>query len=95
MHVGSTGILGVHVQDAAASRGALVVDVQSDTPAKSAGLAANDVIVSIDGKSVTSSADLATVLSGYHAHDKVTVAWLDGSGQRHTATIQLVNGPPK
>jgi S1-C subfamily serine protease len=95
VHVGSTGILGVHVQDATGARGALVVDVQSDTPARSAGLAANDVIVSIDGKSVTSSADLAAVLSGYHARDKVTVAWLDSSGQRHTATVQLVNGPPR
>jgi S1-C subfamily serine protease len=94
VHVGTRGILGVSVQDAAGGRGALVVGVQSDSPAKSAGLGANDVIVSIDGKSVSSQTDLSNALNGYHARDKVSVGWIDSSGQRRNATIQLVSGPP-
>ena len=30
----------------------------------------------------------------YSPNDKVSVEWIDSSGQSHTATIELGSGPP-
>jgi S1-C subfamily serine protease len=75
------------------TNGVVVVGVPSGTPASGAGLVAGDTIVSIDGKTITSSADLSAAISAHHPGDTATVGWVDQSGQHHTASVRLATGP--
>jgi S1-C subfamily serine protease len=93
VQIGARGILGVQVRDASTS-GALVSAVESGSPAERAGIAAGDVITSVGGAGVTSASTLHTALQGKHPGDRVTVGWVDASGQQHTATITMEAGPP-
>ena len=38
-------------------------------------------------------AALTTALHKHHPGDKITVGWLDASGQTHQASVTLVAGP--
>jgi S1-C subfamily serine protease len=91
VHIGARALLGVQVQQA---QGATVAAVQPGSPAESAGLAAGDVIVSVGNQTISSVSDLPTALDSYHPGDKVSIGWIDGNGQHHTATVQLIAGPP-
>jgi S1-C subfamily serine protease len=62
-------------------------------PAALAGLAAGDVITSVDGLSIASPTTLTTVLDQHHPGDKVSVTYLDQALQQHTATAVLAAGP--
>jgi len=48
----------------------------------------------VGGQSVASSADLRFALQRHSPGDSVSVTWIDASGSQHTATVQLVAGPP-
>lgn len=74
--------------------GAVVTGVMRGSPAEQSGLAAGDVIVSLDAAVVDSPSALATLLTGHHPGDLVRLAWVDPSGQQHTATVRLAAGPP-
>ena len=65
----------------------------SGSPAANAGLAAGDEITSIGGQSVLRAEDITHVLVKYHPGDSISISWLDQSGQSHTATVTLANGP--
>ena len=54
-----------------------------------------DVITSLGGKTIGTANDLTSDMGAYHPGDKVTIGWTDGSGQTHTATVQLSSGPPQ
>jgi S1-C subfamily serine protease len=86
---GSTGNTG------SSASGAPVASVVTNGPAQEAGLAEGDVITSLGGKSLSTPNDLTTAISQYHPGDKVSIGWTDGSGQTHTATVQLSSGPPQ
>ena len=100
--VGARAILGAEVQDTTAPDGSAdpnasgvpVMGVESGSPADNAGLAAGDTIVSLDGGPVNSIADLSSAMASHHPGDKVSLGWIDSSGQQNTATVQLVAGPP-
>ncbi|MEY2424190.1 MAG: hypothetical protein QOI95_4257 [Acidimicrobiaceae bacterium] len=91
VHIGERAILGVQVQQ---GQGAAVAAVQPGSPADAAGLAAGDVIASVGDKTITSVSDLTSALDGHHPGDKVRIGWTDTGGQPHTATVQLIAGPP-
>jgi S1-C subfamily serine protease len=94
VHIGATGFLGVKVEAAqAGSSGAEIVEVEPNTPAALAGLAAGDVINSLGGKAVASPEALTTLIQLYHPGDRVRLGWTDYSGVRHSATVQLATGP--
>jgi len=101
VHIGATGLLGVQItpaDNAAANgiqvgSGAAVAGVVSGTPAAQTGLAAGDVITSVDGQSVTSPKGLQAALEQHHPGDSVTIGWTDQAGQSHSASVTLVNGP--
>lgn len=67
--------------------GALVTDVNEDSPAEAAGIRAGDVIVSIDGESVEDPGDLMRVLSDLQAGPvEVTVV---REGAQRSFTVEL------
>jgi len=108
VHIGARALLGVEACDASAAAcaidgldippgidsGALVSGVQDSTGAHDAGLHVGDVIVSVNGKSVTDSASLRLALTDYHPGDQVKVSWVDSSGRHHDANVTLSEGPP-
>ncbi len=102
-HIGDRALLGVVLQDASSdspfgggsgANGAPVADVGSGTPAEDAGMASGDTITSIDKHSVGSIDDLRSVLDTHHPGDKVSIEWVDESGESHRATVTLTKGPP-
>lgn len=76
------------------TNGASVTQVQPGTPAAKAGVQAGDVITGLGGKTVDSPTTLKNVLKTYRPGDKVSIRWVDSSGQQHSATITLAAGPP-
>jgi S1-C subfamily serine protease len=85
---GQVGYLGVSVQDSA-SGGALVVGVQSGSPAASAGISAGSVITTIGGTAVSSSDMLGKAVKAYKPGDSVSIRWTTSGGATHTATVTL------
>ena len=70
-----------------------VADVVSGGPAEGAGLAAGDVIVSVDGHAVTTAAGLSSVMAGHQPGDRVGITWTDPTGTTGSATVTLASGP--
>jgi S1-C subfamily serine protease len=101
VHLGATGFLGVEVMSASSAAqngisngsGAAVQGVLQGTPAANAGLAAGDVITSIDGRSVSSPSALQAAMERHHPGDRVTIGYTDQSDQSQSATITLASGP--
>ena len=69
--------------------GAVVVDVRPGGPAQTAGVVAGDLLASIDGRIITSPADIATDLAQHHAGDTVILQWFDGAHVYHGAGARL------
>ena len=86
--VAQRGYLGVEVQQQA-THGAYVAGVVAGGPADAAGIQAGDTIVAIGGTAIASSSTLTSVLSGHRPAESVRVAWTDGLGRRHVASIRL------
>jgi putative serine protease PepD len=72
--------------------GAQVQNVQSGSPAESAGIKTGDVIQSIGGKKVETSEDLASVIAGYKPGDKVPVV-VERGGKQVTLQVTLGSQP--
>ena len=95
VHIGLHGLLGVQVEAATEQGGSesvQVVGVQSGSAAATASLAAGDVIVSVNGRTISSISDLNDTMAATHVGDKLTVGWQDTSGQSHEATVTLTTG---
>ena len=101
VHVGETAFLGVEVGSQGAQPGGIgqagagvpVEGTVAGTAAAEAGLTGGDIIVSVDGHSVTASASLQSAIAGYRVGERVSVEWLDQAGQTHSATVTLTAGP--
>jgi serine protease Do len=98
----SRGFLGVVLTDVtpemqrslklSVSRGALVQDVNQNSPAERAGLRAYDVILTVDGREVWTNEELIRDISG---RQPGTTARLDvlRDGRREAATVKLTERP--
>jgi S1-C subfamily serine protease len=75
------------------SDGAVILAVVSGAPAQKAGLSAGDVIVGVDGHSITSPVLLTTQMNLHKVGQKVTVDWLAVNGRRHSSSLTLIQGP--
>jgi S1-C subfamily serine protease len=111
VHIGATAFLGVQVessggngigalgpgfgQQAPQTAGVTVAGVLNGEPASQVGIATGDVITKVDGTSVNSPSDLTAALLIYHPGGKVQIQYLDQSGQTHSVSVQLANGPPQ
>jgi S1-C subfamily serine protease len=73
--------------------GAVVVGVGSGTPAEGAGLAAGDVIVSIDGKQLASPDALASTMLSHKGGDRLQIGWVDPDGGTHSANVKVAAAP--
>jgi S1-C subfamily serine protease len=101
VHIGATGFLGVEITSAdnaaadgvSAGSGAVVAGVLPGSPAGRAGLAAGDVIVSVDGHAVSSPAALQSALEPHHPGDTVTIGYTNQAGQTQSVTVHLATGP--
>ena len=100
VHIGPTAFLGVELEGAGqggfggpSSAGAAIVGVLSGTPAAQAGLAAGDVIVSVNGRSVDSPTALTNAVDGHQPGDQVAIGWTDTTGGQHMRTVTLTSGP--
>jgi len=97
VHIGPAAFLGIQLAPAdepgTSVSGVIVGGVLPQTPADSAGLNAGDVITSLDGHHLGSSAGLAALMRQHHPGDTVQLTWVDKSGQTHSASVTLITGP--
>ena len=104
VHVGSTAFLGIGVGSSngfdsqgfgqSPANGVSVGQVIAGQPAAKIGLAAGDVITSVDGHSVSTPSALSALMFVHHAKDSVKLGWVDTSGKSHSASVTLASGPP-
>jgi S1-C subfamily serine protease len=87
--------MGVPSKIAPVDSGTLIDGVLCRTGAADAGLASGDVITSVDGHPVTSPSELTALTEQSHPGQKVSVTWVDPSGQKHTGTVVLGAHPPE
>jgi serine protease Do len=71
--------------------GVLVAQVQQGSAAEKAGLTTYDIIVSMDGKAITSVEDLSEQIATHKVGDTVTLEVIKGGSQRTTVTAVLQN----
>ena len=100
VHIGPTGILGIEIEsntpaDGGSNSGAAVSGVITGSPAQVVGLAAGDVINSVNGHTVGSADALPGLLEPFHPAEEVTVGWTNSSGQTESAGVRLTSGPPQ
>jgi serine protease Do len=76
----------------ATDSGALIDEVTTGQPADAAGLQRGDVIVSLGGKPVTSSAQLRSLIVEKKPGDQVPVEYYRGNDKR-SATVTLGQRP--
>lgn len=100
VHSGTTAFLGVEIESNAqvaggSISGAAVAGAIPNSPAQIAGLAAGDVITSVDGQPVASSNALTGLLEPFHPGNRVTIDWTNALGKVQTASVQLSSGPPQ
>jgi S1-C subfamily serine protease len=84
------GYLGVQVTDGSTVSGAAVAGTVVGSPAASAGVGSGDVIVALNGTRVSSADDLSQLLANTSAGQRVSISWVDGSGQVSSATVTLM-----
>jgi S1-C subfamily serine protease len=93
VHVGPTAFLGVDLRDV---RGGAAVDqIIPGKAADAAGLAAGDVITSLNGAGISSSADVRKAVLSLVPGTAVAIAWTDANGVAQTGTITPTSGPPQ
>lgn len=108
IHVGPTAFIGVTVTNTQcvnqaddpvgphirSGSGALICSVVPGTAASRSGLAAYDVITSVDGVGLATPSDLTHLLVRYHPGQTAVIGYTTSTGQRHTTNITFGSGPP-
>lgn len=95
IHIGPTAFLGVTPTDAPNGGGAQIQSVVAASPAAAAGLAQGDVITSLNGTAIGSSADLRTAVVALTPGTAVDITWTDPTGATTTTQITPATGPPQ
>jgi S1-C subfamily serine protease len=96
--IGYPAFLGVVLGDATGdtagtTSGAVISGVLDGTPAAGAGLAAGDVVTSVDGVAVGTADALAQDLAQREPGESVEIGWTSADGAAHVATVVLTEGP--
>jgi len=106
VHVGGTAFLGIEVDStstnpfpgfgsgsASPTSGVTIAQTIPGTPAASSALTTGDVIVSVNGQTVTSITSLDNILQTLKPGDSVTVGYTNASGTQSTLQLVLGSGP--
>jgi len=93
IHVGPTAFLGVVLTDVPG--GAEIKGVLTNLAADNAGLEVGDVITSLNGTAISSSATVRRVLLPLVPGGAVSIGWTDKAGNPQTGTITPTSGPPQ
>ena len=80
------------IQLAANADTAQIAGVKAGTPAAKANLKKGDVVVSLDGATVSTSDDLAAAISAHKPGEQVTITYRRG-GSLHSVQLTLANRP--
>ncbi|MGE0878285.1 MAG: trypsin-like peptidase domain-containing protein [Acidimicrobiia bacterium] len=91
--IGNPAFLGIGSNASLKGNGVTITSLASDAPAAKAGLKVGDVITSVDGKALSGTESLVTVLKAHRPGDKVTIEWTTSSGSTEKATVELAAGP--
>jgi S1-C subfamily serine protease len=75
------------------SSGVTVAGTLAGSAAAGAGLAEGDTITALGGQTISTQNDITQTLVKYHPGDKISITWMDTSGQSHTSTLTLASGP--
>ncbi len=86
---GGDGFGGFSGGSSPVNSGALICQVYQKSPASSAGLAAGDVITSVNGAAISSADGLTNETAGSHAGDKFAITYVDQYGTKHSTTVTL------
>lgn len=87
------GYLGIALGDRTdGGSGAVITEVQADSPAERAGLKVKDIVTAINGTTVTGQGSLIAVIRDSAPGDKVTLT-IDRDGTKKTLTATLVARP--
>jgi len=86
---GQVGYLGVSVSAQPSVSGALIVGVQSGSPAAAAGITAGSVVTRVGATNITSAADLGTAIKSHRPGERISITWTTQGGVAHTATVTL------
>jgi S1-C subfamily serine protease len=78
-----------------AKSGALICSVYPGTPAAKAGLAAGDVITSVNGQAVSSANGLTTIMRKYKPGNTISIGYVTANTRSHTSSLTLIAGPVK
>lgn len=89
VQIGQPGFIGVQV-----SRDLTVTKIIPGMPAEAAGIETGDRILSVEGKSLTTSVSLTEALNLHRTGDTITVTWLDQEGRTQSGKVKLVAAPP-
>jgi S1-C subfamily serine protease len=95
IHIGPTAFLGVVLQDTSTKTGVEITDLVTGGAADTAGLVTGDIITSLNGVTITSSADVRKEVLALTPGTGVPIGWTDSSGTAHTGTITPASGPPQ
>jgi len=95
IHIGPTAFLGVVLQDTSTNTGAEITQTVSGGAADTAGLVSGDVITSLNGITISSSADIRKEVLALVPGQSVAIGWTDSSGTPQTGTITPASGPPQ
>src|SRR5262249_20585259 len=78
---------------APAKSGALIGAVFCNEPAAAAGVRAGDVIIAVNGRTVTSAASLHEVIHGYRPGTTVSLRLVGSNGEQRSLSLKLGQGP--
>jgi putative serine protease PepD len=84
--------LGVGLDETTQLTGALVSNVQIDTPAAKAGLKKGDLVVSMAGTPIASYDDLSRVINDHKPGDTISITYVR-NGKKHTVQAKLTIRP--
>ena len=93
VHVGPTAFLGVELKSV--TGGARILRIVAGEPAEAAGLVVGDVIKSLNGATISSSADVRQTVLSLVPGKTVSIGWTDTNGTAQTGTITPASGPPQ
>lgn len=93
VHIGATAFIGLDLLDT--PTGVEIGAVLSGSPADQAGLQRGELLNAVDGRPISSTDDLRSLLLSKHPGDTITVGSTDPAGSTSSTTITLADGPPQ